>query len=176
MNCHAEDFEKLDLLRKRKRPKVSIFGPTLNQSWTKLLPPPKKNLPLEDMADIKKSKYYLRKNFSYREIQIYQSQSPISSPLSIKMGLLFALSRPKNKVGSKVKGSKSKSNTTYNSAINPILLNTEKAWSHHFPILLLLTPTAIFENSYCSFSSLAALLRITPTFAEKMSLISYTKI
>ena len=65
------------------------------------------------MAEIEKKEIFSRKNLSYWAIQIFQSQGPISSLLYTKNRITFStfcFFGAKNKMGSKVKESQSKSN------------------------------------------------------------------
>ena len=88
-----------EFLRKRDRPKVCFFVPTLTLCFSL------------KMSKIKKSNKKLRKKFSHLVIQICQSLQLISSPFQMKNWITFCpfwAFWGKNKVGSKVKGSESK--------------------------------------------------------------------
>ena len=74
-------------------------------------------------------------------------------------------------MGSKVKGSESKSNTSYHGAIhgaiNSGLLKSQKVWPHNFFILPPLVTNVISGNFKPKFSSLAAFHCTTPRFTKK---------
>ena len=74
------------------------------------------------------------------------------------------------------KGPESKSHLAYTGATIPGIQNMQTVWSHHMPVLSLSVTKVVFFKFWTTFSSLAAFSGTTPTFFQKMKLISRCRI
>ena len=162
-------FEKFEFLPKREIPKVWTFGSTLSPIY-----------PLK-IAEIGENNSTWDKNSAIGLSKSFNSNPVDLVPFKWKIGLLFALFERflvKKRAWCKVKGSESKSNLAYAGATIPRVLNMQRVWSHHMPVLSLLVTKVVLFNFQTTFSSLADFLGTSflATFFLKISLISWCRI
>ena len=122
-----EFWKNPNFYKKRRYPKfaclVQLWSPFSSWKWPK---------------SRKINKF--RKKFSHQTIQICKRQYRISSPLQMKDRITFWTFW----AWAKVRGSKSKCNLACAGPTIPEVSNMQRVWSHHLPILSLLTPKVVF--------------------------------